>query len=116
MGRGPSCVEHDCRLLDVSEVRAARILGRETRREPLQPPRAALDRYTHQALTTGRVALPGRNVHAGVWFRLLRSLLDEVSLAATSQGAHGKNTLRLIWQNTGHPERAGLTSGAPLSS
>ncbi|MGW5249216.1 TniQ family protein [Streptomyces sp. NPDC004129] len=109
-----SCVEHDCRLLDISEVRAARILGRETHREPLQPPRAALDRYTHQALTTGRVALPGPNVHAGVWFRLLRTLLDEVSLAASSQGAHGKNTLRLIWQNTGHPERAGLNVWRPF--
>lgn len=109
-----SCVEHDCRLLDISEVRAALILGRETHPEPLQPPRAALDRYTHQALTTGRVALPGRNVHAGVWFRLLRSLLDEVSLAASTQSAHGKDTLRLIWQETGHPERAGLNVWRPF--
>jgi hypothetical protein len=50
----------------------------------------------------------------GPWFRLLRSLLDEVSLAASSQGAHGKNTLRLIWQNTGHPERAGLNVWRPF--
>ncbi|WNF25328.1 hypothetical protein RI138_00110 [Streptomyces sp. C11-1] len=62
----------------------------------------ARDRYTHQALTTGRVDLPGRAVHAGVWFRLLRSLLNEVSPATSSQGAHGKGTLQLIWQDTGH--------------
>ncbi|GAA1914309.1 TniQ family protein [Streptantibioticus ferralitis] len=109
-----SCVEHDCRLLEISEVRAALILGREMHREPLEAPRAALDRYTHQALTTGRVALPGRNVHAGVWFRLLRSLLDEVSLATSTQGAHGKDVLRLIWQTTGHPERAGLNVWRPF--
>ncbi|MFB6985269.1 TniQ family protein [Streptomyces sp. NPDC056178] len=109
-----SCVEHDCRLLEISEVRAARILGREMQQEPLQPSRAALDCYTHQALTTGRVALPGRTVHAGVWFRLLRSFLDEVSLAASTQSAHGKATLRLIWQDTGHPERAGLNIWRPF--
>lgn len=109
-----SCVEHDCRFLEISEVRAARILDRETPREPLEEPRAALDRYTHQALTTGRVALPGRTVHAGVWFRLLRSLLDEVSLAASSQNSHGKAVLQQIWQATGHPERAGLNVWRPF--
>lgn len=109
-----SCVEHDCRLLEISEVRAARILGREILREPLEAPRAALDRYTHQALTTGRVALPGRNVHAGVWFRLLRSLLDEVSLAVSTQGARGKAVLQQIWQATGHAERAGLNVWRPF--
>lgn len=109
-----SCVEHDCRLLEISEVRAALILDREMYKEPLEAPRAALDRYTHQALTTGRVALPGRNVHAGVWFRLLRSLLDEVSLAASTQSAHGKDVLRQIWQITGHPQRAGLNVWRPF--
>jgi len=109
-----SCVEHDCRLLEISEVRAALILGRETIRAPLEESRAALDRYTHQALTTGRVALPGRNVHAGVWFRLLRSLLDEVSLAASTQGAHAKRVLQSIWQATGHRERAGLNVWRPF--
>jgi hypothetical protein len=108
-----SCVEHNCRLRDVSEVRASLVLDREIRMEPLEAPRAALDRYTHQALTTGRVDLPGRTVHAGVWFRLLRSLLDEVSLATSTQGAHGKGTLQSIWQATGHPERAGLNIWRP---
>lgn len=109
-----SRVEHDCRLLDLSEVRAALVLGREVHREPLEEPRAALDRCTHQALTTGRVALPGRSVHAGVWFRLLRSLLDEVSLAASTQGTRGKAMLRQIWQATGHEERAGLNVWRPF--
>lgn len=108
-----SCVEHDCRLRDVSEVRASLVLDRETRLEPLEAPRAALDRYTHQALTTGRVDLPGRTVHAGVWFRLLRSLLDEVSLAVSTQGAHGRAVLQQIWQAAGHPERAGLNVWRP---
>ncbi|MDA5284450.1 hypothetical protein [Streptomyces sp. Isolate_45] len=108
-----SCVEHDCRLLDASEVRASLILGREIHREPLEESRAALDHYTHQGLATGRVRLPGRTVHVGVWFRLLRSLLDEVSLAASTQNTHGKTVLQQIWQATGHPERAGLNVWRP---
>ncbi|GAA3820290.1 P-loop NTPase family protein [Streptomyces chiangmaiensis] len=43
----------------------------------------------------------------------LRSLLDEVSLAASTQSAHGKDTLGMIWQETGHPERAGLNVWRP---
>lgn len=108
-----SCTEHNCRLRVVSEVRASLVLGAEAPPEPLKPPRAALDRYTYQALTTGRVALPGRSVHAGVWFRLLRSFLDEVSLAASTQGAHGKAALQQIWQATGRPERVGLNVWGP---
>lgn len=108
-----SCAEHRCRLRDASEVRTSVVLGRDIHPEPLKGPRAALDRYTYQALTAGRVALPGRTVHAGVWFRLLRALLDEVSLAASTQNAHGKDVLQQIWQETGHPERAGLNVWRP---
>ncbi|GAA1086919.1 MULTISPECIES: hypothetical protein [Streptomyces violaceusniger group] len=108
-----SCVEHDCRLLEISEVRAALILGREMHREPLEAPRADLDHHTHEALTADRVALPGRNVHAGAWFRLLRSLLDEISLAASTQDARGKAVLQQIWQTSGHAERTGLNLWRP---
>jgi hypothetical protein len=108
-----SCAEHRCRLRDASEVRASVVLGRDIHPEPLEGPRAALDRYTYQALTAGRVVLPGRTVHAGVWFRLLRALLDEVSLAASTQTAHGKDVLQQIWQEAGHPERAGLNVWRP---
>lgn len=34
--------------------------------------------------------------------------------AEGAQGAHGKDTLRLIWQNTDHPERAGLNVWRPF--
>jgi hypothetical protein len=40
---------------------------------------AAMDRRTWQALTTGHVELPRRRIHAGLWFRLLRTLLDELN-------------------------------------
>lgn len=43
-----------------------------------------MDRRTHEGITTGTVTLPRRPVHVGVWFRLLRTLLDEVN-TPTSQ-------------------------------
>lgn len=72
-----------------------------------------MDRYTYEGLTTGRVTLPGRSVHAGVWFRLLRCLLDEVSLSLSGRTSHGRATLEQVWQAAGREERAGLTTWRP---
>jgi hypothetical protein len=38
-----------------------------------------MDTYTWQALTTGRVTLPGETIPARVWFRLLRTIIDEIT-------------------------------------
>ncbi|MFC7331351.1 TniQ family protein [Marinactinospora rubrisoli] len=108
------CAEHDCRLEDASKVAISITLGRPGPGPvPLEEPLATVDRYTHEGLTTGRVALPGRSVHAGVWFRLLRGLLDEVSLATSARNAHGRAVLERIWEATGREERAGLNIWQP---
>ncbi len=52
-------------------------------------------------------------MHVGVWFRLLRSLLDEVSLALSTRSASARSTLERIWQGTGRPERGGLNVWRP---
>jgi hypothetical protein len=79
----------------------------------VEEPAATLGRYTYQALTTGQAVLPGRTVRMAVWFRLLRSLLDEVSLAPSTLNTHGRTTLERIWQATGRPERGGLAVWRP---
>jgi hypothetical protein len=108
------CVEHGCRLDDARDVAVALAVdGHPAAPTPVTGPVAALDDYTHQALITGQVALPGRIVHAGVWFRLLRSLLDEVSLAPTGRSARGRAVLERIWRVTGRPDRAGLNTWCP---
>jgi hypothetical protein len=104
------CFEHGCRLEDARQI--AWTAGAPPP-VPVGEPLATLDRYTAQALTTGQVTLPGRTVHAGVWFRLLRSLLDEVSLALSGRSAHGRTTLEQIWHTTGRRVRAGLTTWRP---
>ena len=109
------CVEHGCRLEDTRAARTAVALD-TFEPVPVNEPTLTMDRYTQQALTTGRVDLPGRSVHAGVWFRLLRSLLDEVSLALTTRSVHGRNTLEHIWHTTGQPPRGGLSVWQPYET
>jgi hypothetical protein len=57
--------------------------------------------------------LPGRSLHVAVWFRLLRSLLDEVSLALSTLSKRGRTVLERTWRATGRPERGGLTVWRP---
>jgi TniQ protein len=105
-----SCAEHGCFLRPEPEVRFAALAGDNA---PPAPQVAALDQCTFRALTTGRVSLPGGSVHAGVWFRLLRTLLDEVSTAWSAVGALSRATLTVIWQRTSAPARGGLNVWRP---
>ena len=81
---------------------------------PASEPVAVMDRRTHEGITTGTVTLPRRPVHVGVWFRLLRTLLDEVN-TPTSQLRRqlSKQALRQIWQTAGRPTRAGRIRWLP---
>lgn len=74
-----------------------------------------LDRRAWQAITTGSVDLPRYAVHSGVWFRLLRTLLDELT---TAQGRYGRQLedVRRVWDHCGHPFRAGLHSWQPFET
>lgn len=75
-------------------------------------PITGMDRRTWQALTTGYVELPRRRVHAGLWFRLLRTLLDELNTPISLCGSHGRN-IRDVWECCGHPLRAGQGQWKP---
>ncbi len=107
------CVDHGCRLEDAREIAQAAVRDEKPQPVPVDEPLATLDRYTYEGLITGRVTLPGRTVHVGVWFRLLRSLLDEVSLALSTRSARARTTLERIWLAAGRPERGGLNVWRP---
>ncbi|MEO6319122.1 MAG: recombinase family protein, partial [Polaromonas sp.] len=62
----------------------------------------AMDRRTWQALTMGHVELPRRRIHAGLWFRLLRTLLDELNTPLSQCGTCAGN-IRYVWERCGHP-------------
>jgi TniQ len=110
-----TCPEHGCRLQPNYGTLGEFLfwdnpghLSREAGPEII-----AMDRRTHEALTTGIVELPRRAVHAGVWFRLLRTLLDELNTPASHARSQAK-ALEQIWRATDRPARGvGLTKWRP---
>ena len=108
-----SCAEHGCKLEPESDVRLAALAGNPVKPEPAAPGTTALDRLTFQALTAGRVSLPGGSAHAGVWFRLLRTMLDELSIAPSALTATSAAIVRSVWAAANAPLRAGLTVWRP---
>jgi len=73
---------------------------------------AAMDRRTWQALTMGYVELPRRRIHAGLWFRLVRTLLDELNTPLSHCGGCA-GSIRYVWERCGHPLRAGQSLWRP---
>lgn len=105
-----SCPEHGCHLELAFGGLGAFVAWEEpdTRATAAPETVAAMDRRTHEALRTGAVLLPRRSVHAGVWFRLLRTLIDELSTPVSALGTRSRRAVHHIWQVTGHPPRAGI--------
>ncbi|MGV9309831.1 MULTISPECIES: TniQ family protein [unclassified Nonomuraea] len=108
-----SCAEHGCRLENLHDVRRAHRYGEPTPPRPAPAAVAALDRLTFEGITTMGVTLPGRNVHVGEWLRLLRTLLDEVSMVDSRAGPGAAAVLHQIWDAAGLPFRAGLSFWRP---
>ncbi|HPE81906.1 MAG TPA: TniQ family protein [Gammaproteobacteria bacterium] len=76
---------------------------------------AAMDRRTWQALTTGYVSLPRHRIHAGFWFRLLRTLLDELNTPLSDCGSHSR-VVSDAWELSGHALRAGQNRWRPYET
>jgi len=105
-----SCPEHGVRLMPFTQVRVAAAGYGDEEDVPDQVSEAvtAMDRRTHEGVTTGMVTLPRRTVHVGVWFRMLRRVLHEVTTPASNlRTAETKQALTLIWQTADLPQRAG---------
>ncbi|MBK4347007.1 TniQ family protein [Lacisediminihabitans changchengi] len=103
-----TCPDHGCYLESIDGVYESRVLWTDSQHDPRDAPPAmkAMDRRTHDALRTGVVTLPRREVTAAVWFRLVRTLLDELATFPTHAGRY-KATLHAIWDRIGEPPRAG---------
>ncbi|MFI6909601.1 TniQ family protein [Nonomuraea sp. NPDC050394] len=107
-----SCPDHGCRLEVEHEVTGTPRWNKPMPYRSATPAMVAIDRCTWQALTAGKVTL-AITVHAGVWFRLVRSLPDELSLAIpTSAGARALMMER-IWREADHQRRTGLKVWRP---
>ncbi|OZD03460.1 transposase [Rhodococcus sp. 06-235-1A] len=104
-----SCTKHHCRL-EFCAVIPGRLIfwdrtspGSDEHAPPLPVAAAVaeIDRRSITALTSGAVELGGGRVHAAVWFRLLRTVVDEVSTPLVRTGWWAK-PLSAIWKSTGH--------------
>lgn len=112
-----SCPQHGCWLESYSGVPGRFLSWENADAAPRTASNAiaALDRRTWQALTKGYVELPRRRIHAGVWFRLLRTLLDELNTPLSQCGADA-GYIRHVWEGCGLPLRAGQSLWRPYES
>ena len=112
-----SCMQHRCWLEEYLGVLGGEVFwpDRADGTKPVSDAVAVQDARTWQALTTGAVDLPERRVHAGVWFRLLRRLLDEVNTPPSQCGAQVAAS-RQAWESAGLPFRAGQYRWHPYES
>lgn len=109
-----SCPQHGCWLESYWGV-PGRFLGWERNETSLRTANkaiVAMDRRTWQALATGYVELPRRRIHAGLWFRMLRTLLDELNTPLSQCGSFA-GSIRYVWERCGHPLRAGQSLWRP---
>jgi hypothetical protein len=111
-----SCADHGSLVKPVGDLALAAFDGEPMPPEPARPETIELDRRTHEAITTGRVTLPRRSVHAGVGFRRLRTLLDEVSTSPSKVRKHSQAVLHTIREAVGTPARAGLNVWRPFEA
>lgn len=108
-----SCPEHGRRLENAGTVTLAAALDRPAPDRKASEPVLVMDHLTRQGLTTGTVTLPRRSVHVGIWFRLLRTLLDEVSISTSRVRRRSVAALEQIWDAAGCPPRVGLAVWRP---
>lgn len=112
-----TCPRHGCHLNAAYGSVDTHITWADDRPEPRPalPSVRAMDQRTHDALTDGIVDLPGRSIHAGIWFRLLRTIIDELSTPITHSRRH-THVLSQIWASIDRPPRGGLLTWRPFES
>ncbi len=105
-----SCPKHGCRLEPTFGVLGTFYGWEKPNTVPTAAPApvVAMDQRTHEGLRTGTVTLPRGSVHVGVWFRLLRTLIDELSTPVAALRTDARRSIRRIWETVGHPVRAGM--------
>ncbi len=111
-----SCPEHGCRLEAEADITRAAVWDEAAPHRPAPEYILNLDRLTAQGMTSGAVALARRAVHVGVWFRMLRTLLDEVAISTSRVRRRSAAALEQIWRTVEWPARAGLSVWQPYES
>mgnify|MGYP002717146220 FL=1 len=99
-----SCPKHGVLLQAASPAEQSEYPGSREAAAEL----AALDGLTLQAVTKGRVQLPGgRIVHGGLWLRVLRGVIDEICRPRRMKDA-ARPIIEAAWAAIGLPYRHAL--------
>jgi hypothetical protein len=110
-----SCPLHGC-LLEPRPKAARHTFPDWERRPPTPRPvpvtALSMDKRTWHAMTTGWVELPRRQVHAAIWFRLIRTIIDELG-ATLSECRTAGPLIKRFWKEAGYPQRVGPRSWQP---
>ncbi|GAA0969683.1 TniQ family protein [Actinocorallia libanotica] len=111
-----SCPEHGCRLEAEGDIALAAAMGKPPPHRTAPEHIQTLDRLTWMGMTTGTVVLPRQAVHVGLWLRMLRTLLDEVSISTSRLRRRSAAALELIWNTAAWPPRAGISVWRPYET
>lgn len=109
-----SCPIHGC-LLEMWTKSASYFGGWERRPPTPRPVPAtllAMDTRTWQAMATGRAQLLSQQVAAGTWFRLMRTIIDELG-APLTECRTANRMIMWIWKHAGHSGRVGPLKWQP---
>lgn len=109
-----SCPSHGC-LLETRTKSPNYFAGWEYRTPSPRPVPAtvlAMDTRTWQAMATGRVQLLSQQVKAGTWFRLMRTIIDELN-APLTECRTANRMIMGIWDQAGHGGRVGPLKWQP---
>jgi len=112
-----SCPLHKC-LLEVRGNPVGQFADWEHKRpvpKPSSPTVLKMDARTWQAMATGFTDLQGRRIHAETWFRLLRTIIDELE-ATITECTTAARMITAIWKDAGYPARVGPLSWQPHES
>lgn len=106
-----SCPIHGI-LLEEIVIVAGQVLS-EIVEEPIPAPAEilTLDGFTRQAIEKGMVALPSNLISGGTWLRILRTVLDELTLPAAPLKQY-RPAVATIWGMVGLGVRQGMRSPA----
>lgn len=112
-----TCLIHQCELEPVFGPHGSVTGFERDDSDPIKGPVVvAMDARTHEGLATGRVSLPRRQVHVGVWLRMLRTLLEELHAPISKIRPRSHHAIDLIWATAGYPRRAGGGRWKPFES
>ena len=116
-----SCPKHglllkEVRLFSGSLDWKMRAIWTDNSEKPQEAPEtlSRMDAITLKAVTLGVTQVPAGNMHGGVWLRMLRALLEELSLPVAFMPIKARLLIESFWKEINLPFRYGISRWRPF--